>query len=320
MKGGSKKAIMVVAAAILLLSFGYFVSPQPNSPQSGRSIFKSGPTTYVLNCSLLEVPQSVPVLDVEGVDISENEAIAIARATPFNMAGELNARDLSFDQENMMAVQIRREEDHELINELILFREGPIEYNGLWSDYTSPPNLPTKERARRIAEEFLKKVEDSGCFFPKPPLELVFKGVHVGEFFARENTSWVVYWNVAYELRYENMPIAGHSAVSVSVGHGDSVVGFRAEWRNLRPGSKVKITVTPEEAFRRLPGQPFKTTEKIKIIIKRIVLGYWPQPISDRQNRVLPVYLFEGTAMEHGEEQEFTWPVPATNLEYPPLH
>jgi len=256
----------------------------------------------------------VPLLNVERIDIDKNEAIAIAGGEPFNMTGELDVRELSFNQENMAAIQVR-EGDYEFI----LYYEGPVEYNGPgWSGYDYPPTLSTEEEARRIAEEFLKKVEESGCFYPKPPLEVVINEVRAGSSTSIENTSWINYWSVRYELRYENMPIL-RAGGSVKIGAGGTVVGFGAGWRNLTLGPEVEITVTPEEALSGL-GSPFRTTP-VKMIVEKIELGYWTNPIIERQDQALPVYVFSGTAIfEDGDEMGFAYPVPATNLDYPPLY
>lgn len=314
MKVRLKKVFPAIATVIILSSFGYITLSQLNSPQEAQSIFKSGKTTYILNCPLPEVPQEVPILNVERIDINKNEAIVIAGGEPFNMTGELDVRDLSFNQENMAAIQVRKGD-----YEFILYYEGPVQYSGPgWRGYDYPPTLSTEEDARRIAEEFLKKVEESGCFYPKPPLEVVINEVCAGSSTSIENTSWINYWSVIYELRYENMPIL-RAGGSVSVGAGGTVVGFGAGWRNLTPGPKVEITVTPEEALRGL-GSPFRTTPG-KMIVEKIELGYWTNPIVERQDQALPVYVLSGTAIfEDGDEWGFAYPVPATNLDYPPLY
>ena len=56
------------------------------------------------------------------------------------------------------------------------------------------------------------------------------------------------------------------------------------------------------------------------MIVEKIELGYWTKIILERQDQVLPVYVFSGTAIfEDGHEMWFVYPVPATNLDYPPL-
>ncbi|MDH5686017.1 MAG: hypothetical protein OEY73_05760 [Hadesarchaea archaeon] len=324
---GRLKEVAIVAVILLVLSFGYFVLYQPSPSQEGESIFMGPTTTFVLDCPLPEVPQSVPLLNVERIDIDENEAIAIARGEPFNMAGELDAIQRPYP-DGGIAIEVRAgfefDENGKLIalkgdHMLQLFYDGPVEYNGPgWSGYDHSPTLPTEEDARRIAEEFLKKVEEFGCFYPKPPLEVVINEVCAGSSTSIENTSWINYWSVIYELRYENMPIR-RAGGSVKIGAGGTVVGFGAGWRNLTPGPEVEITVTPEEALREL-GSPFRTTP-VKMIVEKIELGYWTNPILESQDQVLPVYVFSGTAIfEDGDEMGFAYPVPATNLDYPPLY
>jgi len=324
MRGRLKKAA-IVAVVLLGLSFGYFALFQHSPSQEGK--FLGPTTTYVFDCPLPEVPHSVPILNVERIDIDKNKAIAIARGEPFNMAGELDTIQRPYPNGGI-AIEVRAgfefDENGKLIalkgdHMLQLFYEGPVEYNGPgWSGYDYPPTLPTKEDARRIAEEFLKKVEESECFYPKPPLEVIITEVCAGQSTSIGETSWVDYWTVVYELRYENMPILGAGG-SVSIGAGRTVVRFGAGWRNLTPGPEVEITVTPEDAMKKLRS-PFMSTPT-KMIVEKIELGYWTKTILESQDRALPVYVFRGTAIfEDGDEMKFAYPVPATNLDYPPLY
>lgn len=324
---GKLKKVAIAVVVLLVLSFGYFALSQPSPFQGEQSTFLSGSTTFVLDCPLPEVPHSVPILNVERIYFDENEAIAIARGEPFNMTGELDTIQRPYP-DGGIAIEVRAgfefDENGKLIalkgdHMLQLFYEGPVEYNGPgWSGYDYPPTLSTEEDARRIAEEFLKKVKESGCFYPKPPLEVVINEVCAGSSTSIENTSWINYWSVIYELKYENMPILGAGG-SVSIGAGGTVVGFGAGWRNLTPGPEVEITVTPEDAMNELRS-PFMSTPA-KMIVEKIELGYWTKIILERQDQALPVYVFSGTAIfEDGDEMGFAYPVPATNLDYPPLY
>jgi len=150
------KKAAIVAVVLLGLSFGYFALFQHSPSQEGKFL---GPiTTYVFDCPLPEVPHSVPILNVERIDIDRNKAIAIARGEPFNMAGELDTIQRPYP-DGGIAIEVRAgfefDENGKLIalkgdHMLQLFYEGPVEYNGPgWSGYDYPPTLRTKEDARR---------------------------------------------------------------------------------------------------------------------------------------------------------------------------
>ena len=286
------------SALLIAVSVGLIVSYLLSFPQPREfEVYIGGEGEYeyvtaVLKCSFPKVPDEVPALRVVRHYYTEDEAITIARDI-FNITGELEIIYRPRPTGDM-AMEITNHEES-----LCLFYEGSIEYWTSHDPSKKPSNLPSPEHAKEIADYLLAKVEN----LRDPSLQIAFESVKTGEEYGARAYSWVVSLSVNYEVRYAGMPIIGGSEVTVSIGDKGKIIDFQGDWRNVEPGDHVSITVTPEEALMNLGELPrLGSASPKKIIINNIRLGYWAEGVLDRQDTLLPVYVFEGTIITETDE------------------
>lgn len=293
----SSALLIAVSAGLLISNLLLFQQPREfKISLSERG--EGGYVTAVLNCSFPNVPDKVPVLRVVRHNYTEDEAIAIARNI-FNINGELEViyRPTPTDLLDIFLLPIEVTNQKEV---LYLFYEGSIEY---WIHYDSfiKPSLPSPEQAKETADNLLAKLET----LRSPSLQIAYQSVEPGEWYAPgPENAWVVHLNVNYELKYANMPIIGGSDVVVSIGDEGRIVEFRGGWRNVEPGDDVSITVTPEQALENM-GPNLRLGGHIpkELIINNIELGYWAEAVDNRQDTLLPIYVFEGTMITENDEK-----------------
>ena len=160
------------------------------------------------------------------------------------------------------------------------------------------PVLPSKEEAIKIANEFLSK---TGTY----QREAFVKNVEVNQKqqvwksgAVEPEKSYDITNAVRYARNFDGIPVYGDE-FSVIIGDGGEVVGMVKSWREVEPAGNVHLRTT-EDAYEDLCNQntvyPVNLAEFDTITINDISLGYWMEPRIYEQNKVVPVYVFSGTA------------------------
>ena len=173
----------------------------------------------------------------------------------------------------------------------------------------SQPILPSEDDAKRIASDYLL----SRDLFPE---DAEFKNVGVSQTYAigrAGSDEPIVSYNVTLAVRFsrsfKGIPVYGHDELAVIIGNNSEVLELVKNWRDVEPYKNVTIK-TPEQAYEDLIAgksvQPPLETMLDQATINEISIGYWMEPRINKQEFVLPVYAFTGTAIDsEGREEPF---------------
>ncbi len=264
----------------------------------------------VLNCSYPKTPSEVPRLEIVERSFSEEDVLAIAEEI-FNFTGEVVP--IYYDSGDVACYNVRDE-----THDLNVFVCGAMDYSEDYHVY-SPPDLPSTSRAIEIAENLMDALREKGLMPRHPLVKIEFSCV--GPCAGAENVSGEYYVTelcVKYRFKFGNFSVYGDSDVSVHIGDKGRVVMFSGHWREIEVNGTVKITVTPEQAFKSIPRDtlPIKTLNKIEsVVINSIEIGYWADScVLTKQMYLSPRYIFKGVALsEDGEKFEVMYTRPVTS-------
>jgi len=174
----------------------------------------------------------------------------------------------------------------------------------------SQPILPSEADAKRIASEYLL----SRDLFPE---DAEFKNVGVSQTYAigrAGSDEPIVSYNVTLAVRFSRsfngIPVYGHDELAVIIGDNSEVLELVKNWRDVEPYKNVTIK-TPEQAYEDLIAgksvQPPVEMTLDQVAINEMSIGYWMEPRIYKQEFVLPVYAFRGTAIDsEGREEPFS--------------
>lgn len=313
------KVLIILCTAILLLAVVTVLASTNPSSDSYASLRSSSSSDLkiTLDCQLMISQTSAPVLSVIYSSIDENYVIQVSSSVPFNMADKLEIHTTNW-LNGITEVYVIPEGTTIIecgTTIMRFFPNGAFRYlTQGWCGYDHQPRLPTKEDAKCIADEYLLSLSKSTAFYPQSPLELVFIDVVEGSGSSVDGASWTDYWLVYYELRYNGIPIIGHSGVSIWVGDQGKIVGVDAELWNVKMGNQVLINVPLEEAYDQFKNTILSTNDMAEIIVKNISIGYYAdKPILYETDAIMPAYIFTcAVIFSDGSNQLIQVPILAT--------
>ena len=170
------------------------------------------------------------------------------------------------------------------------------------------PVLPLKEEAIKIANEFLLK---TGAY----QKDAFVKNVEVNQKqqvwksgAVEPEKSYDVTNAVRYARNFDGIPVYGDE-FSVIVGDSGEVLGMVKSWREVEPAGNVELRKAQdayEDLCRQNTVYPVNLAEYDKITINNISLGYWMEPGTYEQKKVVPVYVFSGTKARGELTDSFT--------------
>lgn len=307
-----KIAFSALLIALSVASLTLYLSQQPREFRIHISPTGSGSNegeyvTAILNCSLPEVPEKMPVLEVVRHNYTEAEAMAVARDL-FNMTTPLQ---VSWGDWGLFVGN--------RTHKLYLFYEGPVHYWVPTRDWSTKPHLPKPSECKEIADRFLEEVRSYGLV--PQPIQIEFRGASVQETCWDEiRGSWNVTMSAGYSLKYNGMPVTESGFAQVIMGDRGRIVEFRGMWRNVKAGRNIQISVSPEQALRNIgshiPPSMIPSSPKLeKLIINNVELAYLVNPPFKKQDELIPVYTFKAVKMfEDGKKVKCEWLwVPATS-------
>ena len=272
----AKKFVLVLVALVCTASLVAGIHQLTFT--SGGSSTKGYYKEIAIGCQLPEVPTDVPRLEVVYRDVRPDEITRIANEV-FNLSGIVGELPHHDFLENGGDTGLYVENTG--VGGVLLYRSGAIEYGTgeRWSqamDYV--PNLPSYEKAREIAEDFMQKIETHGLV--PENIDWQFLGVFPAEGIAIGGTNIVRYLGVSFNLTYGGREING-AKVLVTIAENDRIIGFKATWKRIKEEEgRTTVTVTPGKAFEKfksgtslagLAAPPF--TEKA--VVKDVKLVYF---------------------------------------------
>lgn len=276
---------------------------------------EGGYDELIIDCSLPEIPEKIPHLKIVHCAITSEE-VKLAAEGIFGFTG--NVDKISEEEGGHFGIwdapQLFR-----------VYSVGAVEY---WNRELSrgtlvQPDLPSYEQAKAIAENIMGKIDARGLTPQNPNMQITFEGICPGEItiLVKENVRKEItqYLNVGFTLKFKEFKIGGPGAkVSVGVGENNEIVYFRGIWKEVEEDGYISIRVTPEQAIERLKSGnliPVEGLRSRKAIVKGIELGYYSRALSEEQDHLLPIYLFQtAPILENGSEGEIYYEVvPATD-------
>lgn len=319
--------VVIVVGSLYLI----FTLPQERSefkilvPSLGRGAIGGEYVTAVLNCSLPEVPKTLPVLRVVRHDYTYAEAETIARNI-FNMTGELDIKEmetLGNTASGMTCLWVKNDDQS-----LMLFGDGAINYMvhvpSSYAEYGV--ELPEFPQAKQIADEFLtnffQKAKQYGLTPSYSGMEITFADVFFSEWYSIPPGPTIpTRIAVCYRVTYDGIPLSFKGGISVEIGKDGNLVDFYCYWRNVEPGEALPITVSPEQAIRNMGNNSLTGRDPRKIqniTINSVELGYFAPSPSYGADKFLPAYSIEFVAtFEDGSEGVYGTYVSATDVPSP---
>jgi len=295
--------LIILSTALLMLCLLQQQGKLGFKVASPRDIY-SDKITVILNCSLPEVLNEVPILEVVRHNYTYAEAEAIARL--FNITERLNITKRVWSAGTVELVVVGS-------NSLSIFDNGAIQVHSM-SMKNLYPKLPSSQEAKEIADRFVKKIESYGL--ASKLVQIKFSRVCFSEYYGVGNETWPVIVSVFYRVEYQGMPLVREGWVEVAIGDEGNIVYFWALWRNVKSGRTIRITVSPEDALEEMSSYiNLRDTPKIKtLVVNRVELGYFTPPPQEAVDELLPTYEIEclATFEDGSEEMELIY-VPATS-------
>jgi len=273
-KGTAAKKFVLVLVVIVCTAILVAGVHQLTFTSGGGSSTGGYYKEITIGCQLPEIPTDVPHLEVVYTDVRPDKITKIANEV-FNLSGVVGELPHHDVLENGGDTGLYVENTG--VGGVLLYRSGAMEYSTgeRWSqaiDYV--PNLPSYEKAREIAEDFMQKIENYGLV--PENIDVQFSAVFPAEGVAVGGTEIVRYLGVNFNLAYNGHEIDGAN-VFVKIAENDRIVDFKATWKTIKAESQATITVTPEQAIEKfksgtgLIAPPFRE----KAVVKDMKLVYF---------------------------------------------
>jgi len=173
------------------------------------------------------------------------------------------------------------------------------------------PTLPTKEEAKRIAIDFVDELDLSlvGAVVQDPFAGSYMSGPNelpTGEVVTQ---SYVCHWAVRFDCELHSVPLCGPGAkFEVRIGNNGEVGSMVRGWREVEPYEETSIK-SPERALEELregKGSHDAPLDCQEVILNGLCLAYWMEGLGEKQDYVVPVYVFLGESVgPDGKTQDF---------------
>jgi len=292
MKGVIKASCMIVSLfTLIFLSLGVFgliescIRPPPSLPwpthPPPEPLKPLENVQIILNCS---IPETSGFSGIKAINrgFSKQQAIDAALGL-FDMSGPC-AKTYLFSTESYAITDGP-------YSFIFFTYSGSIIYRGLpvsLPDYI-PSNLPTKDEARKIAENFLEKVKNSELMPRNPALKVEFNDMGGAETIADRNGTIIYriihYWAVNFRAAFNGIKMMGPGAdITLSIGDNGEIVGFEGRWEEVE--AEPANLITPQQVLERLGYGRVVENPKSTVIIQSISPAYWV----DNEDHIVPVY------------------------------
>jgi len=176
---------------------------------------------------------------------------------------------------------------------------GGISYNkGVLPFPESPPNLPSEEEAKRIAVEFLDKM---GLSLRGAAIRESLGTVKMRLAGPTGSETYVCQLVVMFDCEIDGVPLCGDRS-AVGIGNDGEVVHMVRVQRDVEPYRQLPIKSATQalEELREGKGTHNAGWDCERVVLDRVYLAYWMEGLSDPQEYVVPVYVFDGGSSSNG--------------------
>lgn len=239
------------------------------------------------NCSVPQVPLSIPRLDVVYQDVAPGEIRGLAEGM-FGFTGNLG--EITDTENDVGCLYVENSG-----REIWMFSSGSIGYTtGKGGPSYIPENLPSYERAREIAESFMQDIEARGLI--PEGYSVRFNDVGPAEIsVGMDNLQIIHSLNVSFDLLLNGVETSGGD-VHVRIGDNGEILAFGGLWRRVERDGNTTVTVAPQDAVETLKtggASPLAGPTPEKAVVKSMELAYYIRSPFEKQGNLSLVYLFK---------------------------
>lgn len=301
-----KRKIFGIVAALLLLLSSTIIGVACDSESEDFSVelprYAVPSTNPEFSSKIKDSGQTnVKVYKVKNVKLNENAVVELGEKLALHGdVGQTSGGDQYFMAERF---------DDVVIQLSVWVASGAIEYQELKSTMPLSPfplNMPSKEEAALIADEFLRQAglisSDISGVEINEGSSVQMGDSDTGEILQEA----VIQWLVSYDRTIGGIQVAGPGEqLEVRIGD-DSIIDrvFKC-WRDVVEYKEVSV-ITPQEAYEKVAsGQgSFNTAASAKkVVVEEAELVYWMESVDQEQKYVVPIYKFTGKSLDdNGKE------------------
>jgi hypothetical protein len=271
-----------------------------NLPQNNHAT----PLSFYLDTKLSTTSEQVPVYQVIQPDITFDYVRTLGRKLDFN--GEPAWED------NGTAI-IMTGSTEGLTRQLVVWAQsGAIEYGFTNPDRLYPshtPVLPAPDTSKKLAYDYLKKLDLLPAGYHsfddiKDKITLEAGGAYN---IIDENTGNIIqkdasFWLISFPFYIDGVTATGPGAkIEVSIGENGELVHLVWAWREVKPAYNGD-TKSEQQAFDDIVndrGSMDIPASCQRVLINKVTLSYWINPISEQQDYAMPVYIFNGDCLDN---------------------
>lgn len=310
----NRKVIGIFILAVIVCSVaGYMIYKQTltSEEKTITVVTDEGPITVVLKCPLPSLPRQIPHLKIVNRSITAEQARTIAEEV-FNLTGTVRRWNHAYEVTKAGT------------DTFILYDLGGF----VWRAYYYGPHVaPLEENAERVAERFVEKLKDKELT-PRHPLIEIEEG-RVTESSVGDTVE------IVFNLKFKGIVMG---EIKVNVGEGGVIAGVLGDWREVTPEGNISL-MTVEEERKLLPEKLIQELNRElsrysvsrssypyikKVTVEDITLEYFSGGLTEFQDHLLPIYLFdfklewEGKNVDlvYGPEVTYCSALSATDGEY----
>jgi hypothetical protein len=281
-----KRYITVILVTILMTA-GLFVTSGCSQPLE-LALNQLGwmNNNYQLDASLPDTPDTVPVYRLKYPDVTEEYAL--------NIGDKFGVSEPLVDFKDSSGLYFLKNKHSDEGLEMAPETGAILYHTNMKKLYPAEkPSLPDDETAKDIALKFL---EEKGLLTPD---------IRVGKVVPGGTYNYgVAHLSVVFDYDIGDFPAAGiGKKLSVRIGDGGEVV--QAQWYHAEyETTDMEVSIkTAQQAYQELINnqsmlQPLGMEEGRKVRITGVSLGYYLDSMTQAQDYVYPVYVFEGEYLD----------------------
>ncbi|NMB52063.1 MAG: hypothetical protein GX999_07040 [Bacteroidales bacterium] len=241
---------------------------------------------YQLDASLPDTPDTVPVYRLKYPDVTEEYAL--------NIGDKFGVSEPLVDFKDSSGLYFLKNKHSDEGLEIALETGAILYHTNMKKLYPAEkPSLPDDEAAKDIALKFL---EEKGLLTPDIRVKEVVTG---GTYYYG-----VAHLAVVFDYNIGDFPAVGiGKKLSVRIGDEGEVV--QAQWYHTEyETTDMEVSIkTAQQAYKELINnqlmlQPLGMEEGRKVRITEVSLGYYLDSMTQTQDYVYPVYVFEGEYLD----------------------
>lgn len=278
---------ITVMLVILLITASLFEAggcSQPLALTSNQLGWRNN--DYQLDASLPDTPDTVPVYRLKYPDVTEEYAL--------NIGDKFGVSEPLVDFKDSSGLYFLKNKLSDEGLEIALETGAILYHTNMKKLYPAEkPSLPDDEAAKDIALKFL---EEKGLLTPDIRVKEVVTG---GTYYYG-----VAHLAVVFDYNIGDFPAVGiGKKLSVRIGDEGEVV--QAQWYHTEyETTDMEVLIkTAQQAYKELINnqlmlQPLGMEEGRKVRITEVSLGYYLDSMTQTQDYVYPVYVFEGEYLD----------------------